>query len=80
MARLTGPHVISVRDCRADAVPARYPTPVKVSAMASQVGRGVTIAIPNGMVTDRLGWEEIKNVVEQAFRDDEEVTCPDPLW
>lgn len=51
-----------------------------MAAQASQVGRGVRIQVPLGIVINRLNWEIFKGMVEKAFRDDEDISIEDPLW
>lgn len=79
MARLTPNHVVEIADLRARTL-ARFAGARKVVASASQVGSGVVLALPGNVTLDRMAWEEFKQAVEAAFRDDQEIPCKDPIW
>ena len=79
MARMTDNHFIKVNDLRGAHLQ-RYAVPAIVSARASQVGRGIIFSMSSDILFDRLGWEQVKNIVDKAFRDDEEILLQNPLW
>lgn len=79
MARITKFHKSEVTDQRGR-VRLRLAGRHVMAAQASQVGRGVRIQVPLGIVINRLDWEIFKGLVEQGFRDDEEIPIKNPLW
>lgn len=80
MARLTPTHTVTFMDPRGKHLPHLRGTKV-IGAQASQVGPGVHVFCSDGFILpDRESWEKVKNAIDQAWRDNEEIPCPKPIW
>lgn len=81
MARIVPVHKVDIKDPQGKHL-SRYREPIRIVASASQVGQGVRLHVPNDniVIGSRADWERIKEVVEQAWEDNDQIQCKDPIW